>query len=181
MQPDGVDDGAALTVRWEPLLARLLYRRDAWGLPFAWDVPPCAPEVALASDRDEQRVRHARLLAEVWRRATTEHWREAADIPLVGPVELRALGMMHDDAGPQPIDQWIAERHTEFVALSSLGARSDPGWRLWESLACERASVTAVSVLPVMGEWMRVHHGVLQASLALYADPERFVDAAMAD
>lgn len=181
MQPDGADGEVALTVRWEPLLARLLYRRDAWCLPFAWDVPPCTPEVPLAADRDVQRIRHARLLGEVWHRATTEHWRDASSIPLVGPVELRALGMMRDDTAPHEMDLWIEERRNELLALTQHGSRSDPGWRLWESLACERGSIRSVSVLPVMGEWMRVHHGVLQVSLSLYADPERFVDAAMAN
>lgn len=174
-------DDFTVAIDMDKVLTRLLYRRDAWGLPYGWDVPRCMPEVQLTADADEHRERSGALLARLWERAGAESWSTVQLIPDVSPVELRALGVTPDAPDGPAMREWLAARLGEVQRLSTKGLRSDPGWCLWEALACAgKKSPTSVVVLPVAGDWMHQHGDRLLVSLELYADPERFVDAAMA-
>lgn len=174
-------DDFSIAVDVDETLVRLLHRRDAWGLPYGWDVPPCAPEVPLTADADEQRERSGMLLARLWEGALVERWGSPLQIPQVSPVELTALGVDREAPGHSTMTRWIAARREELRALSEEGPRADPGWCLWEALACAgEGSVCSVTVLPVSGDWLERLGSRILVSFDLYGAPDRFVDAAMA-
>ncbi|WNM24413.1 hypothetical protein RN607_13735 [Demequina capsici] len=159
-------------------VARLLYRRDRWGLDYAPDVPPCAPPVSQAADAVARREQYGAMLTSIWDDAVaTEH----VDLPVGpddGPQLWAALGEGVDADDGASLRAWTAARHQEFVATATQGPRHDPAWLARETMLTASPTVLRhIAVLPVAGDWLQISGTTVLVSFALYRDPKRFLAA----
>lgn len=163
----------ALSADMPKVMARLLYRRDQWGLEYAGDTPACSPAVAPAADAERYRALYGSLLARAWERANESAlW----DPPANDDETLReALGAAVGAPDAEAIRQWMSARGQEFLSTVNRGLPHDPLWRVAEVLRDSGLPPTLrVVVLPVAGPWLEVGSGIARVSLSLYADTDRF-------